>query len=176
MGIFHHHHHLRRRLGFVRRRSQLKALRRIALRKSSSEVQRCASSAPIKETATCGKPAGCRWTSRIWLHHPTSTRHHPSAALVSPHRWLAWSSLSTWHYEATRDDHYQRQQAKDDVLSTIPCKISEQTIMVLWLHLHTASSMHARNKFPCYRSTLTKRDSNVINPNELVMVFFHWIF
>ena len=27
--------------------------------------------------------------------------------------------------------HYQRQQAKDDVLSTIPCKISKQTIMVL---------------------------------------------
>ena len=36
-----------------------------------------------------------------------------------------------------------------------------------------ASSMHARNKFPCYRSTLTKRDSNIINPNELSHGFFH---
>ena len=33
-----------------------------------------------------------------------STRHHPSAALVSPHQRLAWSSLSTRHYEATHGD------------------------------------------------------------------------
>jgi len=104
MGIFHHHHHLRRQLGSVKRRSQLKAPRRIALRKSSLEVQRCVSSAPIKKTATCGKPAAYRSTSRICLHHLTSTCHHPSAALISPHQWLAWSSLSTRHYEATHSD------------------------------------------------------------------------
>ena len=71
---------------------------------SSLEVGCYASSAPIKETATCGKPAACRSTSRIRLHHPISTRHHPSAALISPHRRLAWSSLSTRHYVTTHGD------------------------------------------------------------------------